>query len=114
MYRPQAWFRVFLVLAGSLAGCAIATTKSAAPPQSHPPTVTEHETAPIEAAPCDGLSLELGRLRVSQRWNDKRHKCIVMVSSDAKSGKARSYLFNSEGMLMTFSVLGKGPVSKAT
>ncbi len=114
MNRPQAWFRVLIVLAGGLAGCAVATTKSATRPESHPPTLVAHETGPIEAAPCDGLSLELGRLRVSQRWNIKRHKCIVMVSSDGKSGKARSYLFNSEGMLMTFSVLGSGPVSRAT
>lgn len=116
MCRPQAWFCVLVVLAGSLAGCATATTQSAAPRESHSPTVTarEPEPAPIATAPCDGLTLELGRLRVSQRWNVSKHKCIVMVSSDGKNGKARSYLFNSEGMLMTFSVLGKGAVSKAT
>ena len=118
MNRPQAWFRVVIVLAASLSGCASATTHSAAAPRSSAPRLTDHETeresGPTEAAPCDGLNLQLGRLRVSQRWNIKRHKCIVMVASDGKNGKARSYLFNSEGMLMTYSVLGPGPVSKAT
>jgi len=114
MYRPQAWFRVLCVLAGSLTGCAAAISNNAAPPQSPPPILAEREAAPTEAAPCDGLDLELGRLRASQRWNLKKQKCIVMVSSDERGGKARTYLFNSEGMLMTFAVLGKGPVSTAT
>lgn len=67
-----------------------------------------------EASACVGKELDLGRLRVSQRWNARKRKCIVMVSAEERRGKARSYVFNSEGMLMTFSVLGKGPVSQAT
>lgn len=114
MVRSQAYVRVMLAVAGCITGCATAATSSVAPTKTPPPRVAEREPAPIEAAPCDGIDLDLGRLHVSQRWNVAKHKCIVMVSSEGRGGKARSYLFNSEGMLMTFSVLGKGPVSRAT
>lgn len=114
MNLNQAVVRALLLLASALTGCATAMPKSTVSSTPKPTLLTERDTSPAEAAPCDGLDLDLGRLHVSQRWNMAKRKCIVMVSSDGKAGKARSYLFNSEGMLMTFSVLGKGPVSRAT
>jgi len=111
--RSRQWLGVLILLAGCLTDFAFASPASAAP-RGRRPTQSARRHGSTEEAPCRGKELQLGRLRVSQRWNARKQKCIVMVSADERSGKARSYLFNSEGMLMTFSVLGKGPVSQAT
>ena len=63
---------------------------------------------------CESVSFRAGRLEVSQRWISAQEKCIVMVSSEAVRERGRTYIFNSYGMLLTFSAFGRGPVSRTT
>lgn len=116
MQHCRSTWAIVVLLVSPVCGCAGAPSQS--PPHSSitpAGKVADSPPAAIrDADPCETASFEAGRLRVSQRWVRAESKCIVMVSADAEEGKSRSFLFNSQGLLLTFGAFGEGPPSRST
>jgi hypothetical protein len=100
-----ALFAGFVVACGGAP--ATSSHRTLPEPATHEPrTPATRMSEPTDS--CEAQSFSVGQLHVLQKQSRDDSKCIVMISADETHGKARSFVFNSQGMLLTFGMLGPG------